>query len=97
MFCTSLVAFLNGNASISATIPSFNPSIGNHMPERTDWPAITIEEMPPIDFSLHIVPSKIPNPIKNSEGTMLISIARIIPMPKIEESMIPPTKKNNSD
>lgn len=67
------------------------------MPDSTDWPAITIEEMPPIDFSLHRDPSKIPMAIKRRDVTKLISIANIILMLNIEESIIPPTKKNNND
>ena len=67
------------------------------MPDSTDWPAITIEEMPPIDFSLYRDPSKIPMAIKRRDVTKLISIANIILMLNIEESIIPPTKKNNND
>lgn len=57
------------------------------MPDNTDCPAITIEEMPPTDFSLHMDPSKIPIAIKNSDVTKLISIANTILTLNIEGSI----------
>ena len=92
-----IVAFLKGNMFIKVMIPSFKPSRGNHIPESTDWPAITIEEMPPIDFSLHIVPRSMPIAIKNKAVIKLKRIAIIILKLNNDGSNIPPTKKNNID
>ena len=58
---------------------------------------MTIEEMPPIAFSLHKEPSKIPKAIKRRDVTKLISMANTILILKIEGSISPPTKKNNRD
>lgn len=97
IFWTRVVEFLNGKIFINVIIPSFKPWVGNHIPDKTDWPTITIDDIPPIDFSLHKEPNNIPMPIKNSDVTMLNNIANIKPKPNIEESKIPPIKKNNID
>ena len=82
---------------MNVIIPSFKPSIGNHIPDKTDWPTITIDDTPPIDFSLHNEPNNIPSPIKNKDVIMLNNIANIIPTLNMDLSNIPPTKKNNID
>ena len=97
VFWIKIVAFLNGRIFINVMIPPLNPSVGNHMPDRTDCPVIKIEDTPPIDFSLHKAPNKIPHPIKSNDVTILNRIAKTIPILKIEESIIPPTKKNRTD
>ena len=96
MFCISIVAFLKGNTFIIVTITSLRPSIGNHMPDKTDCPAIITEDIPPTDFSLHTEPKSIPAAMKNSDVTKLNAVAQIIPTPNNDASNIPPTTKNNT-
>ena len=63
MFISNWLAFLKGSALIIPIIVELSPSIGNHIPLKIDCATITIDEMPPIDFSLHKEPNKIPKPI----------------------------------
>ena len=96
-FWMSFVAFLNGRIFIKVIIPSLSPSVGNHIPDNTDCPAITMDETPPIDFSLQMVPRSKPNAIKNKDVIKLKRIDETIPIPNIDESNIIPTRKNNID
>ena len=82
---------------MNVIIPSLKPSRGNHIPDNTDCPTITIEDTPPIDFSLQIEPNNIPIPIKNNDVIILNNMANIIFKPNIDVSKIPPTKKNKID
>ena len=52
------------------------------------------EDIPPIDFSLQIEPNKIPKPMNNKDVTIDNKIHSIILKLNIDESIIPPTKKN---
>ena len=91
------MAFLNGNTFIKTTIEESSPSIGYHIPDKTDCPTIMIDEIPPIDFSLHIEPNSIPTAIKNRDVTKLKRIAGIMSKVKIYVSITPPIIKNKID
>ena len=97
VFWIKQVAFLKGSIFIKVIIPLSKPSIGNHIPDNTDCPAMIIEDTPPIDFSVHIEPRSNPTPIKNKEVTKLNKIANSILTDKIDASKIIPIKKNKID
>lgn len=78
-------------------IAPLNPSTGNHIPDNTDCPAMMIDETPPIDFSEHKEPNKIPKAMNNSDVIILIKTPNTIPKPNSDESNIPPTKKKRID
>lgn len=92
-----MVAFLKGKTFINIINPSLNPSTGNHIPDKTDWPTITTDAMPPIDFSLHSEPNIIPSPINSSDVNALNKMPSNIFTDQNEKSIIPPTKKNKTD
>ena len=97
IFWMNIVAFLNGRQFINLIIIPSNPSIGNHIPDNTDWPTITIDDIPPIDFSLANEPNKRPNAINNNDVKILPNTANIKFMLISPGSKIIPTTKNKID
>ena len=96
-FWSNDVDALKGSISITLIIALLIVFVGNHIPLKIDWHIIIIDDIPPMDFSLHRLPNNIPKPINKVEIKSETTIPNKRLIEKNVESRKEATPKNKID